>query len=122
MSRKVDGVTLPVTTGEMMASFVLACLFGLAGLPAVLESKDIIPLVLTQIFSVKYGFRLFTIGTISIMAIGWLSLFLILWNKLEKAETYKQRFLITLKWSAIAIGAFLVLILGHALFDVIMAG
>ena len=122
MSKKVDGVILPVTTGEMLASFGLACLFGLAGLPAVLESKDIIPLVMTKIFSVKYGFRLFTIGTISIMAIAWLSLFLVLWNKLEKAETYKQRFVMTLKWSAIALGVFLVFILGHALFDVVMAG
>ena len=121
MSKKIDGVILPATTGEMLASFGCTCVFGLAGIPAVLESKDVIPLVLTHLLSSKYGYRLFTIATIAVMAVAWLSLFFILWHKLEGVETNKQRIIITLKWSAVAIGVFLVFILGHALFDVLVA-
>lgn len=120
MSKKIDGVVLPATIGETLISFVCTCVFGLLGLPALFELKDLIPLLLLAIFPLKYAMQAYTIFTILALGAIWLALFFLLWHKLEKSETNKQRVLRTLRWSAIIVGVFLLSIGGHALFDVLI--
>ena len=121
MAKIIDGVILPTTTGEMLASFGYACIFGACGIPAIFELKDLIPLLLATVIPLKYSFGAYTVATIILISGIWLAMFFLLWHRLETAHTNRERLLKTIRWSAIAIGIFLIAIVGHALFDVIVA-
>ena len=110
MAKKVDGVILPVTFGELISSFGFTCLFGLAGIPLIFELKDLVPLVLLKILPLKSADRAYTIATVMVVAIFWLAMFFVLWHKLEQKETNGQRALTTLKWVGITLGAIAVVI------------
>jgi len=117
LSRKIDGVVLPPTTGEVFLSFGYACVFGALGVPSIFELKDVIPLALRLLLPLKYAMQAYTIATALIAGIAWLILFYILWHRLERCADHRARLLLALRWIAIAVAVFVLVFISHILLD-----
>lgn len=115
MSKKIDGVEFPPTTGEMLISFAFACVFGLLGIPSIFELKDAIPLALRLLLPLKFAMQAYTIGTTLIAGIIWLVLFFVLSHRLERCPNNRARVFLTLRWAAVAAAFFVAALVAHML-------
>lgn len=111
-AKRVGKDRIPLTIGQTLACFGYACLFGIAYLPAWLELKDLIPLLIRVLSGNRYVTQLATIVTTVVLAMVWIVLFFILWNRMERDFDYKRCFLQALLWSGIALAVFVLARLG----------
>ena len=108
---------MPQSAGTIIVSFLLTCIFGMAGFIPLLELTDTIPLLIRIVSGHRYIYTTARNVTIIILALTWIALFFVLWHKLERTDGYKYKLIKTAKWSGIAIAAYIVALAGHVLIN-----
>ena len=99
----------------LLVSFLCTCVFAAACTVLMLELFVTIPLIV-QIITGNTRFFAFARNFSAIaLALVWIALFIFLWNRLERAASYKKMLVRTAVWTGAAAAAYAVSIAAHTL-------
>lgn len=119
---KPQGVELPPTLLETLVSFLYACVFGIAALIPWMKLKDVIAVLITALTGNQYVYRAAYIFSTLALGVVWVVFFFLGWHRMEHNFNYKRGLLKMIKWSAIALGIYLLALGGQALMDTYLLG
>ena len=99
-----------------LSAFLLSAVFGLISGAAALDIRSVVVYAVRRaIYSAELeinqysGFaRMWEIGTIVALVTVWLSLVMVLWNRIDRVETMKEKLLRCGVWCAVAAAVFAV--------------